>query len=128
MSKSIIILVISSFVFAAICLSHAEADETTIYHSQDDKSNEHAVGYFKTNKSLARYLAYRDIPSFIAKYCHGKKSLDYGAGIGLSTQFLQELSKDGVFIAITGSQKMYSRDWLIYNTDFPENKNLKVET
>jgi ubiquinone/menaquinone biosynthesis C-methylase UbiE len=195
--KNKLISVISSFVFVftAICLSHAEADETTIYHSQDDKSNEQALGYSKTNQSLSRYLAYRDIPPFIAQYCHGKTSLDYGAGTGFSTQFLQEqalevtgvdiskemlaqailncpdasfyliqngsipsmpetydlifsslvlfelgsekeiltyleeakrvLKKDGVFIAVTGSQEMYSKDWLIFDTDFPENKNLK---
>lgn len=194
--KNRLISFISSFIFAiTACLSHAETDEKTIYHSQDDKSNEQAVGYSKTNQSLSRYLAFRDIPSFITQYCHGKKALDYGAGTGLSTQFLQEqalevigvdiskemlaqavlncpdtsfyliqsgsipsmpetydlafsslvlfelgsekeiltyleeakrvLKKDGVFIAVTGSQELYSKDWLIYNTDFPENKNLK---
>jgi ubiquinone/menaquinone biosynthesis C-methylase UbiE len=195
--KNKLISFISSFafVFTASCLSPTEANDTTIYHSQDDKSNEQAVGYSKTNQSLSRYLAYRDIPSFIAQYCHGKKSLDYGAGTGFSTQFLQKqalevtgvdiskemltqailncpdtsfyliqngsipsmpetydlvfsslvlfelgsekeiltyleeakrvLKKDGVFIAVTGSQEMYSKDWLIFNTDFPENKNLK---
>lgn len=188
---------IRSFAIAitAICISHTEADETTIYHSQEDKSNEQAVGYSKTNQCLSRYLAYRDIPSFITQYCHGKKSLDYGAGTGSSTQFLLEqsldvtgvdiskemlaqavlncpntsfyliqngsipstseaydlvfsslvlfelgsereiltyleeakrvLKKDGVFIAVTGSQEMYSKNWLIFNADFPENKNLK---
>ncbi len=186
-----------AFVFTAACLSNANADETTIYHSQNDKSNEQVIGYSKTNQSLCRYLAYRDIPSFIAKYCHGKKSLDYGAGSGFSTQFLQAqaldvigvdvsnemlaqailncpntpfyliqngsipsasetfdlvfssfvlfelgskkeiltyleeakrvLKKDGVIIAVTGSQELYSysKDWLIYRTDFLENKNLR---
>lgn len=182
------------FVLMAICFSTVEADETTIYHSQDDKSTEQAVGYSKTNQSLGRYLAYRDIPFFIAQYVHGKKTLDNGAGTGFSTLFLQEqgldvtgvdiskemlaqaiincpdtnfyliqnglipvlsetydlvfsslvlfelgsekeiltylkeakrvMKKDGVFIAVTGSQDMYSRDWLIFNTDYPENKNL----
>lgn len=195
--KNKLISVVTSFVFffTAFCLSYVHADETTVYHSQDDKSNEQAVGYSKTNQSLSRYLAYRDIPSFIAQYCHGKKSLDYGAGTGFSTQFLlaqalevtgvdiskemlnqavlncpdtsfyliqngsipsisetydlvfsslvlfelgskkeilayleeakRVLKKNGVLIAVTGSQEMYSKDWLIFNTDFPENKNLK---
>lgn len=195
--KDRIISFISSatFVFTIICLSHAKADEKTIYRAQDDKSNKQAVGYSKTNESLVRYLAYRDIPAIIAQYCHGKDTLDYGAGTGLSTQFLQKqdlnvtgvdiskemlaqavincpntsfyliqngsipsipeaydlvfssfvlfelesekeiltyleeakrvLKKDGVFIAVTGSQEMYSKDWLIYKSDFPENKNLK---
>lgn len=174
---------------------HAKADEGTIYHSQDDKSNEQATEYSKTYQSLSRYLAYRDIPSFIAQYVHGKESLDYGAGTGFSTQFLQEeglhvtgvdiskemlgqaivncpgtpfhliqnesipvmsetydlifssfvlfelasekeilkyleeakrvMKNDGVFLALTASQDAYSKDWLIYNTNYPENKNLK---
>lgn len=194
-NKLISVLTSFAFVFTAIHLSHAEADETTIYHSQDKKLNEQAIGYSKTKQSISSYLAYRDMPSFIAQYCHGKKALDYGAGTGSSTQFLLEqalevtgvdiskemlaqavlhcpdtpfyliqdgtipsmpetydlvfssfvllelssekeilayleeakrvLKKDGVFIAVTGSQEMYSKDWLIYNTDFPENKNLK---
>jgi len=185
------------FIFFAtiICILHAEADEGTIYHSQNDKSNEQAAGYSKTYQSLSRYLAYRDIPSFIAQYAHGKESLDYGAGTGFSTQFLQEqglhvtgvdiskemlaqaivncpdtsfhlvqnesipvasetydlifssfvlfelasekeilkyleeakrvMKNDGVFLALTASQDAYSKDWLIYNTNYPENKNLK---
>lgn len=35
------------------------------------------------------------------------------------------LKNDGVFIAITGSQDMYTKDWGIYNVDYPQNKNLK---
>ncbi len=196
MKNRLISFIVSvSFVFTAICCSQVKADETTVYHSQDDKSKEQAAGYCKTNQSLSRYLAYRDIPSFIAKYSQGKRCLDYGAGTGISTQFLQSqglevtgvdvseemlsqaalncpdtsfylvqngsipsmsetydlvfsslvffelgsekailayleeakrvLKNEGVFIAVTGSQEMYSRDWLTFNADFPENKNLK---
>jgi len=35
------------------------------------------------------------------------------------------MKEEAIFIAVTGSQDMYSKDWLIYNTDYPENKNLK---
>lgn len=35
------------------------------------------------------------------------------------------LKNEGVFIAITGSQDMYSKDWGIYNVDYPQNKSLK---
>lgn len=35
------------------------------------------------------------------------------------------LKKDGIFIFITGSETLYSRNWLSLDVDFPENKNLK---
>lgn len=194
MRKKLISFLIS-FVFTALYLLHAENNDQTIYHSHEIKSAELAVDYLKTCQTLNRYLAYRDIPSFIAQYVHGTKSLDYGAGTGFSTQFLQaqgldvtgvdvsksmldqailncpntffyliqngsipsndetydlvfsslvlfelgsenEISRyleearrvmkeDGIFIAVTGSQDMYTNDWLIFNNDYPENKNLK---
>jgi len=34
------------------------------------------------------------------------------------------LKSDGLFIAITGSEEVYSRDWYCLQVDFPENKNL----
>ncbi len=87
---------IASLIFSAIGIStlHAEANDKTIYHSHDEKSTEQALGYSKTNQSISRYLAYRDIPSLITQYVHGKKTLDYGAGTGFSTQFLQEQNLD----------------------------------
>ncbi|KAF3362988.1 hypothetical protein PHSC3_000523 [Chlamydiales bacterium STE3] len=184
------------FLFIIFCTaSTVQSDETIIYHSQDPKSAEQALGYTKTNQSLSRYLAYRDIPSFINQYANGKETLDFGAGVGFSTQFLLQqnlnvigadisdemiaqakincpnvpfyliengtipfhsetcdivfsslvlfevgseremlsyleeakrmMKTDGVFIAITGSQDAYTKDWLIFDTNFPENKNLK---
>lgn len=190
-----LILFIFSFAFILTCFSDVEASEKMIYHSENDKSIEQAIGYFKTNQSLIRYLAYRDIPFFLNRYIHGKKCLDYGAGTGGSIQFLQGqglnvdgvdiskemlaqacvncpntslhlikngsipvisetydlvfsslvlfelgsekeilayleeakrvMKKDGVFIAVTGSQEMYSKDWLIYHADYLENRELK---
>lgn len=35
------------------------------------------------------------------------------------------MKEEGVLIAVTGSQDMYTRDWYIFNTDYPENKNLE---
>jgi ubiquinone/menaquinone biosynthesis C-methylase UbiE len=175
----------------AACFSAA----STIYHSHNDKSAEQAVSYAKANQTPGRYLAYRDIPFYIAKYVRGTKALDYGAGTGFSTQFLLEHSLDvtgvdiskemltqaiaycpntpfylmqnrciplasneydfvfsslvlfelgseeefieylgeakrvmkdeGVLIAVTGSQEMYSKEWLGHHTDYPQNKNLK---
>ncbi len=179
----------------AICASNLLAHDTTIYHSQDDKSADVATGYSKTQQSSSRYLAYRDIPFFIANYSKGPKTLDYGAGTGISTQFLlyqnldvtgvdiskemlgqaiincpdtdfhliqngtipselesydlifsslvlfelgsereivgyleeakRVMKNDAILIAVTGSQDAYSKNWLIFNTDYPENRNLK---
>lgn len=188
---------IRSFIFFILALAniHASDSDKTIYESQHLKSSEAANTYLKTNRSLARYLGYRDIPFFITNYASGTKTLDYGAGTGFSTQFLltqglevigvdisqamlieakescpetpfyliedgkipttadsfdivfsslvlfelsaeyemlsylQEAKRvmkdDGVFIALTGSEHMYTGDWLIFNADYPQNKNLK---
>lgn len=165
------------------------------WDSQGEKSIEQAIEYFKKADHASNYLAYRDIPNLIEKYVQGDHTLDYGAGTGISTQFLlaqnlkvvgvdispemlsqaiihcpetdfhvindgivpadsqtydlvfsgyvlfeigseeemvshlQEANRvmkdDGVFIALTGSEHMYSKTWYGYNTDYPENKNLK---
>jgi ubiquinone/menaquinone biosynthesis C-methylase UbiE len=178
-----------------LCVLHAESDDKTIYHSENIKSTEQAIGYSKTQESVSRYLAFRDIPSLIARYVQGKKALDDGAGTGLSAEFLRGqgldvtgvdvsqimlaqaritcpdvpfyliqngaipllsetydllfssfvllelaskkeilayleeakrvMKKDGVLIAVTASQDAFSKDWLIYDANYPENKNLK---
>lgn len=180
-------------IVSVLCLnlSHVCA---TIYHSNDDKSQEQAIGYSKTTQSACRYLAYRDMPGFFAKYVSGNKVLDYGAGVGISTEFLltqnfdvtgvdiskemltqakaqypnatfdliengqigsphnsydlvfssfvlfelgseeqmiaylneakRVLKDDGVLIALTGSQDMYSKDWFLFKTNYPENNHL----
>ena len=171
------------------------AHEKVIYRPEDDKSAEEAMGYSRTEGSASRYLGYRDIHFFIRKYVRGKKALDDGTGVGLSTRFLQDqgldvtgvdvskemlaqsmvrcpnvpfhlvedgsiplasgtydlvfsgfvlfelgskeeiltylneakrvIKEDGVLIAVTGSQDMYSKDWFLFDTDYPENKELK---
>ncbi len=35
------------------------------------------------------------------------------------------LKNEGIFIIVTGNKELYSRQWLSYNTDYPQNKNLK---
>ena len=166
----------------------------TEYDSELTKPEATARGYNDTAHSIYRYLAYRDIPKLISKYVSGKTALDYGAGTGISTQFLinQEFSvtgidesnemleearinygignlhlvknglipfpqdtfdlvfssfvlfelgtrveitnylkeayrvlkNTGIFIGVTGNEEMYSRNWLCFETDFPENRNL----
>lgn len=94
---------IASFSFSAV--SHG--DETTTYHSQDEKSIEQAVGYRKTNQSLSRYLAYRDIPALISQYAKGRKALDNGVGPGASTQFLLDQGFDVTGVDV--SQEMLAQ-------------------
>lgn len=188
-------LFLLSFAFISPALPAVFRTDACIYHSQDDKSEGAASGYKKTEASLSRYLAYRDIPGFLKTYSKGNKALDYGAGTGISTEFLlkngydvasvdisQEmlkearkncpdgrfcqvengktpfenntfdvvfsslvlfeigtkeemqsyleeakrvLKKEGVLIALTGSHTMYSKDWLIFGVDFPENRSLR---
>lgn len=166
------------------------------YLSEKDKSTDVAEKYHNnTLSSPHRYLAYRDIPYLIEKHVLGKTALDYGAGTGISSQFLLNLGfqvsgvdkshemlkqakihcplvpfysiendciplvsqsfdlvfssfvllemkstiefakylgeakrimkPNGTFIAVTGSEKFYSQNWLPFKTDYPENKNLK---
>jgi len=35
------------------------------------------------------------------------------------------MKPDAILIAIAGSQEMYSKNWLVFDTNFPSNKNLK---
>lgn len=166
------------------------------YLSEQGKSTNVAKKYHdNTLSSPHRYLAYRDLPNLIEKHVVGKMALDYGAGTGISSQFLLNLGfqvsgvdishemlkqarihcplvpfysiengciplvsqsfdlvfssfvllemksamefakyfreakrvmkPNGTFIAVTGSQEFYSRNWLPFKTDYPENKNLK---
>ena len=167
----------------------------TQYLSHEDKLAEQVSAYAQTKRGINRYLSYRDIPALIQEYVQGDITLDYGAGTGISTEFLYEqglkvtgvdiseemyiqakdrcpyasfhliqngitpfpsetydfvfssfvlleigsekdilaylaeakrvMKSEGVFIAVTGSQDMYSKNWLLSRTDYPENKNLK---
>lgn len=94
-------ILISFIALTTIHFGNLFANDTVVYHSQENKSEEQAIGYTKTGQSSARYLAYRDIPPFLQKYACGTKALDYGAGTGLSTQFLldQHLEVVGVDIS-----------------------------
>lgn len=170
-------------------------NNSTNYYCNNEKTNEQANNYSKTQESSCRYLAMRDVPLLINKYSKGPKTLDYGCGTGLSIELLQKLGldvtgvdvslemiqqaamqcpgtplylikngrvpygsntfdlvfsslvlfeigtekemiaylkeakrllkKEGVFIAVTGSQHVHSHNWLGIGIDFPENKNLK---
>lgn len=42
------------------------------------------------------YLAYRDLPSIIARHAAGRRALDLGCGAGRSTRFLRDLGFDAI--------------------------------
>ena len=53
------------------------------------------------------YLAFRDLPTIIAKHARGRKALDFGCGSGRSTRFLQRLGLQATGIDI--SEEMVKR-------------------
>ncbi len=166
-----------------------------LYDSETKKSNPIAFSYNKTAQAAYRYLAYRDIPWLISKYCTGDETVDYGAGTGISTEFLinlqlnvvgldvskemldqaqrrlpkanfnviendvipipsnsvdlvfsgfvlfelnskeklinylkegaRVLKNTGVFIAVTGNEELYVKNWHGFSVNHKENKHLK---
>lgn len=173
--------------------STALSKKCVIYHSIQDKTKELANIYAATDKLSHRFLAYRDVPSFVKQYVKGKQALDYGTGTGISADFLHNLGlnvigvdintimldqarksfphiefyeveklitplqfdlifssfvlfdmrskeeivdymnkavflmkKKGTCIVITGSEELYSvsRNWIAYDSNFDENRNL----
>ncbi len=70
------------------------AKEGVIYRSAEEKTDEQAHAYVQTHQAPHRYLAYRDIPTFLRQFVHGKRALDFGAGTGASSSFLCRLGFD----------------------------------
>ncbi|APJ03683.1 class I SAM-dependent methyltransferase [Silvanigrella aquatica] len=62
------------------------------YISGAEKSTEDILIYSNTNNLLSRYLAFRDIPFLLNKYVKGKNVLDFGCGLGYSTEFIHNLN------------------------------------
>ncbi len=58
--------------------------------------------------------------SFVLFECSSKEGI---------VKYLREakrvMKQDGILIAITGSQELYSRNWFIWDTNYSENQNLK---
>ena len=59
---------------------------SSIYESGKAGQNE-AQSYVKVRNISSRYLAYRDLGSWLSRV-QGKAALDYGSGLGFSTEFL----------------------------------------
>jgi ubiquinone/menaquinone biosynthesis C-methylase UbiE len=71
-----------------------------------------AGAYSKLGIENTYYLAFRDLPALIGKYCQGNEALDHGCGAGRSSRFLKELglSVTGVDISQDMIQEARERD------------------
>jgi ubiquinone/menaquinone biosynthesis C-methylase UbiE len=186
----------TSFIIFLIFLGSISIAVSSIeYHSEHEKTSMLIDSYNQSGNSLERYLSYRDIPLFLKNYVQGFKALDFGAGTGISAQFLLDnsfdvsavdisgemlkqfvinhptvpaylikenefpftqnsfdlvfssfvvlelsskevikeyfktayrvLKKDGIFITVTTSDIAYTKDWFLFDINYPENSNLK---
>ncbi len=56
------------------------------------------------------YLAFRDLPHLIGKYCQGKEALDHGCGAGRCSRFLKELGFSVVGVDISKDMIQAARE------------------
>lgn len=82
----------------------------TVYRSAEDKTEEQAHQYLQTHQAPHRYLAYRDIPSFVRQFVKGNRALDHGAGTGASTSFLYDLGLDVIGLDVSSNMLEKARD------------------
>ncbi|MEW6014915.1 MAG: class I SAM-dependent methyltransferase [Candidatus Zixiibacteriota bacterium] len=74
----------------------------------DDKKR--AEAYAKLEFPGTYYLAYRDLPSLIARNARGKRALDFGCGTGRSSRYLKNLGFDVIGIDISASMIAKARE------------------
>ena len=74
-----------------------------VYRSAEDKTKEQAYQYLQTHQAPHRYLAYRDVPTFVHQFVKGTRALDYGAGTGASSSFLYDLGLDVIGLDISSN-------------------------
>ncbi len=68
----------------------------TRQNNQSHDYSRFAKDYSRLGIKNTDYLAFRDIPNLIEKYCTGHVALDYGCGAGRCTQFLKGLGFDAI--------------------------------
>jgi ubiquinone/menaquinone biosynthesis C-methylase UbiE len=56
-----------------------------------ERPAEYALIYSNLKLTGTKFLAFRDLPELLKKYCKGFNALDYGCGAGSSTIFLKNL-------------------------------------
>jgi SAM-dependent methyltransferase len=66
-------------------------------------NKERAQAYATLEFPGTYYLAYRDLPTIIAKHVVGREALDFGCGAGRSTRFLKKLGFNAIGIDISNS-------------------------
>jgi len=99
------------------------------YHSENQKSAVEAQDYLKTHNSNHRYLAYRDIPKLIKSYFNNGNALDYGCGLGYSTNFLVELGFDAVGVDVSDEMIKQARlQWPAYRFDTLKEQRIPYES
>lgn len=74
-----------------------------VYRSAEDKTEEQAHQYLQTHQAPHRYLAYRDVPTFIRQFVKSKRALDYGAGTGASSSFLYDLGLEVIGVDVSSN-------------------------
>lgn len=75
--------------------SQPSSDFTNVYDDVD-----RAESYSRLEFPGTYYLAFRDLPSIIARSVRGTRALDFGCGAGRSTRFLRRLGFDVVGVDI----------------------------
>lgn len=55
------------------------------------------------------YLAFRDLPSILARHAPGRRALDFGCGAGRSTRFLRELGFEATGVDISAEMLAHAR-------------------
>ena len=93
-----------------------------VYRSTEDKTEEQAHQYLQTHQAPHRYLAYRDIPTFIHQFVKGTRVLDYGAGTGASSSFLHNLGLDVIGVDVSSNMLEKAR------TSYPSIQFRSVES
>lgn len=92
-----------------------------VYRSAEDKTEEQACRYLQTHQAPHRYLAYRDIPTFVHQFVKGKRTLDYGSGTGASSSFLFDMGLDVLGIDVSSKMLEQAR------SNFPSIQFCSVE-
>lgn len=74
------------------------------------EDTERAEAYARLEFPGTYFLAYRDLPSLIARHVSGRRGVDFGCGAGRSTRFLRSLGFDVVGIDVSADMIRKARE------------------